>query len=1276
MNKHSGYQFNNIRNNLILTLLFALLSACGGGGGGGEPEPDEPTPPATEQAVTGAGVKGPLANANVTVYAFDAAQADFKGAVVASASTDDSAAIVGLALPLPLTPPYIMEITSTVGTTTDLTTEQFPVISTLRTVITQTLLNSGEQIYATPLTTVATDIAISNADSNSVPYTGNNDGAATEQELLNALPIAAAQLASTLGFGVSDNIDFFSTPPLINSTTITAAQQTAVAQYRTAIEALTAVVVELAQNVANPAVSADIMLTELTADLTDGVIDGVVNGSASAIIDNTVLTTLPAIDISALTIPNTNDGTGRPLTVDETEALLISEQSATGSTTDTSALTTIVVTPQGAQLDPDADGDTVADVIDNCPNTPNQDQSDSNNNGAGDVCDNSPVATADSITVNEGATISLLDSGANSVLANDADAENDTLNAVLNNSVSNGNLTLNANGSFSYTHNGSETTADSFSYRADDGSSSSDPVTVNITVTPQNDPPVATADIASVSEDSETNSASGNVLGNDDDIDSATLTVSNAATLDSTGAYGTLSILTNGDYTYVLDNTNTQVDALNAGETLTDTFNYTVSDGSLSDNSTLSITINGATDVVVEAVDISGVWVVISTVTDESITGCAGGLNSQSVTAVGIAQTGNALTVRAVSGAILTGTIDTVTGDFTLPAGSLSGVEADLSSLTNAATLVNWQDSFTASGTGVTGTSLVGTITTTETTEGVTDCSYTESFTANFKYKPTGSENFSGVYATESFDIRDEIGRFGRNQEVIFKSDILGVDFNENDITVHIPLIDSPENVTITLAVAFTNNVFDPATGFFSFTAEVRVKVDINGSPATIEESEVSSFTFNGIFLNDPAIDSGLDGSPLMLVSGYSYQLEYTGDVDSGGTVDFAKNSSETGYSKRLDTFTRTRTKLKQKADLTNDSRITMGLNNPPIKRISDTSKLFIEVLDGASVICSEPFVDEGATTGRYSQLLRQPFSTQDFLATRFRGDTYSRIRCNTDDAVGNEQVIDGSNYTVRILDTGADGVNDGGANDDVIAFSATETAAVVPLNERFTQAIDVTDIVVGGVSASVQAGSDNVLLPGYYNVNRSTEMNVSWPAHPQGADSYQLVVEPLDAGDDFDVLYNRGTTSITNVGVGLTGNQARTLRLTARKDASNGARALAESRKLLILNGVSGVFNFDLGSGVDPAYQNMVVIIQGTGSINTCTVTNNANITCNAGSSGVDLNTDIVSLNFTDVTGTLAGAGNTFTLNMNFRGQGSATAAVTSPDVSLAVDAAATLVQ
>ena len=101
-----------------------------------------------------------------------------------------------------------------------------------------------------------------------------------------------------------------------------------------------------------------------------------------------------------------------------------------------------------------------------------------------------PVAIADSITVSEGGTASILIGGATSVLANDSDIENSPLSAILVTGPSNGALTLNADGTFSYVHNGSETSTDSFTYKVNDGSADGNTVTVSINITPVNDAPL------------------------------------------------------------------------------------------------------------------------------------------------------------------------------------------------------------------------------------------------------------------------------------------------------------------------------------------------------------------------------------------------------------------------------------------------------------------------------------------------------------------------------------------------------------------------------------------------------------------------------------------------------------------------------------------------------------------------------------------------------------------------------------------------------------------
>lgn len=101
---------------------------------------------------------------------------------------------------------------------------------------------------------------------------------------------------------------------------------------------------------------------------------------------------------------------------------------------------------------------------------------------AGQFLNNSPVAVADSFIVALNGTATVLDGGKASVLANDSDVENNVLSAILVSSPTNGTLILNSDGTFSYVHNGSNTTEDDFSYKANDGNSDSNVVNVNITI--------------------------------------------------------------------------------------------------------------------------------------------------------------------------------------------------------------------------------------------------------------------------------------------------------------------------------------------------------------------------------------------------------------------------------------------------------------------------------------------------------------------------------------------------------------------------------------------------------------------------------------------------------------------------------------------------------------------------------------------------------------------------------------------------------------------------
>ncbi|RVU15451.1 cadherin-like domain-containing protein [Methylobacterium oryzihabitans] len=107
-----------------------------------------------------------------------------------------------------------------------------------------------------------------------------------------------------------------------------------------------------------------------------------------------------------------------------------------------------------------------------------------------DLTNYAPAANNDTYTLYEDE--SLVVPPAEGVLANDTDANRDTLSAVLVSGPAHGTLQLEANGSFTYTPHADFHGADSFTYSASDGTLSSSPTTVNLGVAPVNDLPILT----------------------------------------------------------------------------------------------------------------------------------------------------------------------------------------------------------------------------------------------------------------------------------------------------------------------------------------------------------------------------------------------------------------------------------------------------------------------------------------------------------------------------------------------------------------------------------------------------------------------------------------------------------------------------------------------------------------------------------------------------------------------------------------------------------------
>ncbi len=211
------------------------------------------------------------------------------------------------------------------------------------------------------------------------------------------------------------------------------------------------------------------------------------------------------------------------------------------------------------------------------------------------------TGTNDPVTANDdtGSTDKTTVITTGSVLANDTDPDtSDTLTvAGMDTTCTKGSVTNNGDGTFDYDPNGQfnslgalDTATDTFAYTVSDGNGSTDTATVTITAYGGNGPPTGNDDGFSTDEDTAFTTA--DALSNDTDPNGADIL--SVDSINTTGTKGTVT--DNGDGTFNYDPSG-QFDYLAAGESATDTFDYTVSDGNgETDTAQVTITVTGSND--------------------------------------------------------------------------------------------------------------------------------------------------------------------------------------------------------------------------------------------------------------------------------------------------------------------------------------------------------------------------------------------------------------------------------------------------------------------------------------------------------------------------------------------------------------------------------------------------------------------------------------------------------------------------------------------------------
>ena len=154
-----------------------------------------------------------------------------------------------------------------------------------------------------------------------------------------------------------------------------------------------------------------------------------------------------------------------------------------------------------------------------------------------------PVAVNDTYTTLEDVQLAVAAPG---ILANDTDVDGNPLTAVLVGNVTHGTLALNTNGGFTYLSATNYNGSDSFTYRANDGTTNGNLATVTINITPVNDAPVANDDAYITSENTLLSVPASGILANDTDVENDPL----SAALVTTVSHGSLNLNANGSFTY------------------------------------------------------------------------------------------------------------------------------------------------------------------------------------------------------------------------------------------------------------------------------------------------------------------------------------------------------------------------------------------------------------------------------------------------------------------------------------------------------------------------------------------------------------------------------------------------------------------------------------------------------------------------------------------------------------------------------------------------------
>jgi VCBS repeat-containing protein len=449
-----------------------------------------------------------------------------------------------------------------------------------------------------------------------------------------------------------------------------------------------------------------------------------------------------------------------------------------------------------------------------------------------------------------------------------SDVDGDELTFTLEDGPAHGTVTVNEDGTYTYTPDADYTGDDSFTVTVDDGNGGTDTVTVDVTVTPVNDAPEAEDDVSLTTDglpvmldlrDNDSD-AEGDAL-TVTEVDGQPISVSSIVTL--SGDRGTVTMAADGTLTFV--------PGPNTPETLE--LPYTVSDG------------NGGTDTATWTINIAGVDISDNTGPGGTADGVLSSVDDLTAVAIsGHAAPGGEVTSLTISDG--TNSVTVPAGDITVNADGTYSASADLSGLDDGTLTVTAtiQD---AAGNKVTTTDTIDKDTVTEVTidpvliaEGVAPTiSGTGEVGAEISLT-VGSDTYTttvGTDGTWSVDLPAALGE----ADVSIKAEATDVYGNEATTSRDVMGLVVTDDVAgdgedIRVSEAGLADGSDPAGGADSTSSTIVLGTD----SAALDHVVIGADTFTRAQLQ------GAAGSPVDVDTGYG-TLTITGFDDSTGTISY-----------------------------------------------------------------------------------------------------------------------------------------------------------------------------------------------------------------------------------------------------------------------------------------------------------------------------------------------------------------------------------------------------